>query len=67
MRWGEGPAEFLGEVEKGTKLKEGKVVFRIGGGGDGTMKNGEQKAWLNYSEKMFERGLDITLEPRVSS
>lgn len=61
VRWGEGPATL--ESDAVGDLAEGRVVFKIGGEGKGTMKDGQQKAWLQYSDKMFERGLDIRVEP----
>lgn len=47
VRWGDGPAELEGDQEG--DLKQGKTVFRIGGGGQGTMANGQQKCWLQWS------------------
>jgi hypothetical protein len=39
------------------------MTFLVGGEGKGTMKDGQQKAWLQYSDKMYERGLGIRVEP----
>jgi hypothetical protein len=60
VRWGDGPAELL---EEHGDVKKGIVQFAIGGDGKGTMKDGKQKCWLQYSDKMYERGIDIKLEP----
>ncbi|SCV71339.1 BQ2448_2927 [Microbotryum intermedium] len=63
IRWGEGPAALVADGENGGDLKSGKTTFRVSGDGKGTMKNGQQKCWLQWSDKMYERGLDIKLEP----
>lgn len=63
LRWGEGPAEMEGEI-KGD-FKSGKVTFVIGGGGEGTMRDGKQKCWLQWSERMYERGVNVVVEPTV--
>lgn len=61
IRWGEGPATLESTNEGDSK--KGRFVIKVGGDGKGTMKDGKQKAWLQYSDKMFERGLDIVVEP----
>lgn len=61
LRWGEGPAT-LERASEGS-LRKGEVTFLVGGEGKGTMKDGQQKAWLQYSDKMYERGLAIRVEP----
>ncbi|KAM0790700.1 hypothetical protein ACM66B_004557 [Microbotryomycetes sp. NB124-2] len=61
FRWGEGPATL--DSDANGDLGEGRVVYKIGGEGKGTMKDGQQKAWLQYSDKMYERGIDISVEP----
>lgn len=61
VRWGEGPAQFLGDGD--SDLDSGKAVFKIDGGGEGTMQDGQQKCWLQYSDKMYERGVDISISP----
>ncbi|KAL8278519.1 hypothetical protein RQP46_009011 [Phenoliferia psychrophenolica] len=62
VRWGEGPAQLL-SGEDGD-ITKGQVTFRVGGDGDGTMKGGEQKSWLQWSDKMYERGIEIDVEPK---
>lgn len=61
LRWGEGPATLLRASEG--SLRKGETTFLIGGEGKGTMKDGQQKAWLQYSDKMYERGISIRVEP----
>jgi hypothetical protein len=61
VRWGEGPAQYLGDGD--SDLATGKSVFKIDGAGEGTMQDGQQKCWLQYSDKMYERGVDITIKP----
>ena len=61
VRWGEGPAQLDGSDGN---LAAGEASFRVGGGGEGTMKGGEQKCWLQWSEKMYERGIEIDVEPK---
>ncbi|KDE03535.1 hypothetical protein MVLG_06001 [Microbotryum lychnidis-dioicae p1A1 Lamole] len=63
IRWGEGPAALVADGEDGANLKLGKTSFRVSGDGKGTMKNGQQKCWLQWSDKMYERGLELKLEP----
>lgn len=65
LRWGEGPAT-LERASEGS-LRKGEVAFLIGGEGKGTMKDGQQKAWLQYSDRMYERGLDIRVEPEAAA
>jgi hypothetical protein len=64
VRWGEGPAQLESDSEG--DLTTGHAVFRIGGEGTGTMANGQQKCWLQWSERMYERGINVHLEPAVS-
>ncbi|ORY75942.1 hypothetical protein BCR35DRAFT_325733 [Leucosporidium creatinivorum] len=61
LRWGAGPATL--ERSSEGDLQKGEITFLVGGEGKGTMKDGQQKAWLQYSDKMYERGLDITVNP----
>lgn len=64
VRWGDGPAQLISDSE--SNLKTGSVQFKVNGNGEGTMSNGQQKCWLQYSEKMFERGVDIKVIPANS-
>ena len=61
VRWGEGPAQLVGDSDG--DLKIAKSVFRVNGAGEGTMANGQQKCWLQYSDKMYERGVDVIVKP----
>lgn len=63
LRWGTGPAELIKDLAPGDDIAKGRVTFTIGGEGKGTMKDGKQKCWLSWSEKMFPRGIDLSLEP----
>ncbi|GAA5822023.1 hypothetical protein JCM10212_004659 [Sporobolomyces blumeae] len=63
VRWGNGPAELLKDYEAGDDVRTGRVTFTIGGEGKGTMKDGKQKCWLSWSERMYPRGIDLALEP----
>ncbi|GAA5926235.1 START domain-containing protein [Sporobolomyces koalae] len=63
LRWGNGPAELIRDTAPGDDFAKGKVTFVIGGEGKGTMKDGKQKCWLSWSEKMYPRGINLVLEP----
>ncbi|KAI5476356.1 START-like domain protein [Pseudohyphozyma bogoriensis] len=65
IRWGAGPAVL--ESDEDGDLKAGKVIFKIGGTGKGTMKDGKQKSWLQWSDKMYERGVDVHIEPKEAA
>ncbi|GJN92620.1 hypothetical protein Rhopal_005655-T1 [Rhodotorula paludigena] len=64
LRWGPGPAELLASSAPGDDIRTGRVTFRVGGGGRGTMREGKQVAWLEWSGKMYPRGLNLVVEPR---
>lgn len=61
VRWGGGPAQLLGDGD--SDLKTGKAVFTVDGNGEGTMTDGQQKCWLQWSDKMYERGIDVVVVP----
>ncbi|GAA6031564.1 hypothetical protein JCM8097_006522 [Rhodosporidiobolus ruineniae] len=67
LRWGPGPAELLppssGKDGASDDLRAGRVTFRIGADVTGTMQGGEQLAWLQWSARMYPRGLSISVEP----
>ncbi|BGP02139.1 START-like domain protein [Rhodotorula toruloides] len=63
LRWGSGPAELIGTSKPGDDIVNGKVTFSIGGEGKGTMSDGKQVCWLQWSSKMYPRGIDVTLDP----
>ncbi|GAA5961479.1 hypothetical protein JCM3765_003597 [Sporobolomyces pararoseus] len=63
LRWGTGPAELIKDLAPGDDITKGRVTFTIGGEGKGTMKDGKQKCWLSWSERMYPRGIDLSLEP----
>lgn len=63
LRWGEGPATLLRTED----MRKGEVTFHLGGDGKGTMRDGQQKAWLQYSHKLYPRGVDISIVPEVGS
>lgn len=62
VRWGDGPAQLIGDGDG--DLKNGTSVFKINGSGEGTMSNGQQKCWLQYSDRMYERGINVVVEPK---
>lgn len=59
VRWETGPAQL--KKDEGD-LKKGEVTFHITG--DGPKGEGEQKAWFQWSDKMYERGLNLQIEPK---
>lgn len=61
VRWGPGPAEV--EREEGD-LEKGEFQWWIGGEGDGTTEGGQQQCWLQWSERMYERGIALEVEPK---
>lgn len=63
LRWGTGPAELVRDLSPGDDIAKGRVTFTIAGDGKGTMKDGKQKCWLSWSERMYPRGIDLVLEP----
>lgn len=62
LRWGDGPAHLRGELLHESDLLEGKVVFDVAG--DGATNKIQQKCWLQWSEKMYERGINIKVTPK---
>lgn len=61
VRWGEGPATLKSDDDG--DIRQGYVKYEIGGEGKGTMKDGQQKCWFQWSDKMYERGIDVKIEP----
>ncbi|GAA98861.1 uncharacterized protein L969DRAFT_51288 [Mixia osmundae IAM 14324] len=57
VRWGEGAAQLTGDAGD---LANGKNTYFISGDGKG---EGEQKAWFQWSDKMYERGISVRVEP----
>lgn len=63
LRWGSGPASLRGTSAPGDDVRIGKVTFKVGGDGKGTMQDGRQVSWLAWSGRMYPRGVDLALEP----
>ncbi|GAA5899771.1 hypothetical protein JCM8208_004559 [Rhodotorula glutinis] len=63
LRWGSGPASLQGTSAPGDDVRVGKVTFKVGGDGKGTMQDGRQVSWLAWSGRMYPRGVDLALEP----